>query len=560
MRTHGIADERLRDAHILVVDDEPINVRLLDAILRRAGYRNITTTSDPRSVARLVQTTSPAILLLDLRMPDLDGFMVLDELRATGARLEDLPVLIMTADTQRDVKRRAFGSGAEDFVTKPFEAEEVLLRTHNLLENALLHADLSEHNRRLSELIAIRSIELAEARKTHEVILASLGRLQSAGSPEETATALCSELAARAGFDAVAILAFGEDDVVLPLAACGGTATPSLSGRPVSNARGSYLRDHALLGPWAQAWGAGTNGGPNEYGFVGDGERAALYAPLSSGGRLLGVLAVGSVPQVSVEDFSHRLPTVVDYAAIASALLAPALVIRATRARSRTAVADVIAGHAFATVFQPIVRLKDGEVLGFEALTRFDDGTRPDVRFTEAHALGMGLELEEACVRAALEVAGKLPSSAWLSLNASPDLLLELPRLKVAFEAAGRLLVLEVTEHVPIEEYGRIRQALSEAGTGIRLAIDDAGAGFNSFRHIVELSPDYVKLDLGIVRSIEDDPMRQALVTGLRYFAAKTGCTLIAEGIETEPEREALIDLGVAFGQGFLMGRPAALA
>jgi EAL domain-containing protein (putative c-di-GMP-specific phosphodiesterase class I) len=110
---------------------------------------------------------------------------------------------------------------------------------------------------------------------------------------------------------------------------------------------------------------------------------------------------------------------------------------------------------------------------------------------------------------------------------------------------------------VPVEDYAALRDAIAALGPSVRYAIDDAGAGFASFRHILELRPDFVKLDIGLVRNIERDPARQALLAGMRYFAVKTGCTLIAEGIETEAERRQLDQLAIDLGQGYLLGRPA---
>ena len=120
-----------------------------------------------------------------------------------------------------------------------------------------------------------------------------------------------------------------------------------------------------------------------------------------------------------------------------------------------------------------------------------------------------------------------------------------------------RPLVLEVTEHVAIEDYAIFRGAVERIGAGVRYAVDDAGAGFSSFRHILELRPDFVKLDIGLVHEIDQDDVRQALAAGIVYFAQKSGCHLIAEGIETQPERDQLRALGVTLGQGYLLGRPA---
>ena len=148
-----------------------------------------------------------------------------------------------------------------------------------------------------------------------------------------------------------------------------------------------------------------------------------------------------------------------------------------------------------------------------------------------------------------------LPPAAYLSLNASPALILA-GGLGPLLAPVTRPVILEVTEHVAIEDYDAIRAALVKLGPDIRLAVDDAGAGFASFRHILELEPDFVKVDIGLVRNVDTEPSRQALIAGLGYFAVKGGIHLIAEGIETREELESLRALGVPFGQGFLLGVP----
>jgi EAL domain-containing protein (putative c-di-GMP-specific phosphodiesterase class I) len=115
--------------------------------------------------------------------------------------------------------------------------------------------------------------------------------------------------------------------------------------------------------------------------------------------------------------------------------------------------------------------------------------------------------------------------------------------------------VLEVSEQVPITDYEAFRHAVRRLGK-VELSVDDAGAGFASLRHILELKPAWVKLDITLVRRIETDPLRQALVAGLAHFAARSGQGLIAEGLEHRDEAAALMELGVEFAQGFLFGRP----
>ena len=131
--------------------------------------------------------------------------------------------------------------------------------------------------------------------------------------------------------------------------------------------------------------------------------------------------------------------------------------------------------------------------------------------------------------------------------------------LAAAIEKCDRPLVLELTEHDPVEDYGALRAALSSLTPLVHVSIDDAGAGFASLRHILELRPEFMKLDRSWIAGLEEDPTRQALVVGLGHFARATGCRLIAEGVETMRELQVLRDFGVELGQGFLFGPPEAV-
>jgi EAL domain-containing protein (putative c-di-GMP-specific phosphodiesterase class I) len=197
------------------------------------------------------------------------------------------------------------------------------------------------------------------------------------------------------------------------------------------------------------------------------------------------------------------------------------------------------------------------QTVGYEALTRFDDGASPEDRFSLADQVGLGRELERVTLGAALEAQRHLPPGPWLGINASPALLLEPDLLRTLREGTlGRPVILEVTEHVAVENYDELREALGRFDGSVRLAVDDAGAGFASLQHIIELHPEIVKLHSGLVRNIQRDPVRQALVAGMRYFAESTGCALLAEGVEQSAEARTLRRLGVELGQGYLFGRP----
>jgi EAL domain-containing protein (putative c-di-GMP-specific phosphodiesterase class I) len=216
----------------------------------------------------------------------------------------------------------------------------------------------------------------------------------------------------------------------------------------------------------------------------------------------------------------------------------------------------VLAERAFAPVFQPIVTMATRKLVGYEALTRFADGTPPDQRFAEAARFGLGLEYEVATIERSLSAARALPPDAWLTINASPDLLVEGRLIAALLAETARRIILEVTEHAPVDDYVQLRAAIDRLRPVAGLAVDDAGAGYASLRHILELGPGLVKLDAALIRGIESDPVRQSLVAGLVHFAATAGFDLLGEAVETEAEAQQLSLLGVGLGQGYLFGRP----
>ena len=154
---------RHRGARVLVVDDQETNVRLLERILTRAGYRHIEGITDSRQVTERVEDFRPDLVLLDLHMPHVDGFAVLRLLRSEVPETARLPVLVLTANATPDAKLRALAAGASDFVTKPFDVAEVVLRVENLLDTHFLHRELHDHNLTLEQRVRERTEELEES-------------------------------------------------------------------------------------------------------------------------------------------------------------------------------------------------------------------------------------------------------------------------------------------------------------------------------------------------------------------------------------------------------------
>lgn len=228
-------------------------------------------------------------------------------------------------------------------------------------------------------------------------------------------------------------------------------------------------------------------------------------------------------------------------------------------AAARQRVQSVLEVGGVGIALQPIVDLTTGRVAGVESLARFPDGRGPEQWFRDARDTGQGLDLDRLCFTMALSVFDRLPDSVYLSVNASPELIsrgLSADELRAANVPLDRLVV-EITEHVPIGDYRELHEALAPLREhGVRLAIDDTGAGYASFAHVLQLRPHIVKIDRSLIVNVSSDAARRSLVTALVLLALDLGATVTGEGVERPAELETLATLGVDHAQGFLLGRP----
>lgn len=380
---------------VLVVDDNEANLALLAAILQRGGYDDVELVAEPHAVAATVDRFEPDVILLDLHMPGLDGFDVMEQLARTIDPDEFLPVMVVTADATTATRERVLGSGAKDMLIKPFDRIEVLQRTANLIETRRLYHQLKAHNAELEQTL----LERAEQERQEET---------------------------------------RQSDI-------------------------------------------------------------------------------------------------------------------------RRAIRFVLSARRLRSVFQPIVDISDGRIVGVEALTRFDTEPvrSPASWFLDAADVGMSPELELAAIESALCRMDELPDDAYLSLNCSPSLL-GLPELaQLVGRVDGTRVVLEITEHAAIVDFEALQSTLDTLrASGVRFAVDDTGSGYSSLNHILQLQPDIIKLDLALTTGIDRHPAKRALATAMITFASEVGASLVAEGVETAAELDTLINLGVEAAQGYLLGRP----
>ena len=215
-----------------------------------------------------------------------------------------------------------------------------------------------------------------------------------------------------------------------------------------------------------------------------------------------------------------------------------------------------------AIVFQPLIDMDGDRIVAVEALARFRDVPKgPAWFFTEAWNVGLGVELEIKAIRQALSFLDQIPPAVALNVNVSPDTLVSGDFYELVSNIPLGRLVVEVTEHAAVIDYDALRTAGRRlAARGIRMSIDDVGAGFAGLTRIIETPADELKIDGGIIRNVDTDPVKRAMVEALVSFSARAGFRLVAECIETEAEVRVLRELGVTLGQGFHFARPGPLA
>ena len=388
----------LEGACVLIVDDEQTNVALLERMLRQVGVAEIHGTNDPQLAVERCREVGADLVLLDLHMPRHDGFAVMAELADSLPEDAFVPVLVLTADSTTEIRDRALQAGASDFLTKPLDRMEVILRVRNLLQTRALYLDVQQRNARLR---------------------AELDRRE------------------------------------------------------------------------AEEWRL-------------EQERRDRLARID----------------------------------------------------------EVLRRRGYTMVFQPIAGLASGEIVGAEALARFTDEPYrpPNEWFDEASTVGRSQELEIAAVTAAVASLDELPEGVFLALNLSPETAVRPELAEALREVPPERIVVELTEHTRVDDYAPLLAGLEPLREGgFRIAVDDAGAGYAGLRHVLRLQPDMLKLDIDLIRGIDVDPVKRALSAALVRFAHETGAVIIAEGIETAAELETLRSLGVEWGQGYHLARPASL-
>jgi EAL domain-containing protein (putative c-di-GMP-specific phosphodiesterase class I) len=393
----------------------------------------------------------------------------------------------------------------------------------------------------------------ARRRLLHEVT-----RVTPSADPFATAAALLEPLARHTPLKTASLTWFTADGRSVLLSMTGKNLPAFFRpGAVLPEARNEYMRTNAANGPWITGWSVSEDDGGYSRGVAAMGVDAVVYMPLSFEGRLIGMLgAAVANPAGGTATVAEHIPVLAEMADVVATTLGPVIGIMEEQSSAAHVIDEILQQRRYWPVFQPIRDLGSNRVVGFEALTRFDATQTSQRLFDHAGLVGRGKDLEIATLTAAVKAAAELPAPAWLSVNASAAMLTETDTIETILQPLNRPTVIELSEHEMISDYAPIAKAMLRLGPDRSLAVDDAGSGFASLRHILEVRPAYVKMDIGLVQGAATDLSRRALVAGFVHFARDADFTLVAEGIESKEDLATLKKLGVALGQGYLLGRP----
>jgi diguanylate cyclase (GGDEF)-like protein len=567
-----VPEERILEARILVVDDNPTNVMLLRDMLEAQGFTDVHGETNPlRALERLAETRFD-LLLLDIRMPGLDGHEVLARLPAVVGGY--LPVIVMTAQTDNDTRMRALAAGARDFMTKPFDMSEAMLRIRNTLESQILFRERGDQAQALEREVETRTKELAWL-AAHDPITLLANR-----------TRLREVLDQR--------LQSGEGGLLLFVSVEGvggiNDALGHAMGEAVLRAVGRRLRAALPEDGMAASWGgsdfllmepacpAGEEGG-----CASDMAAKVLRAfeePLCVEGNDFVLDArIGSClfpdDGTSSEALIQRAGLAVLHAsqrkrphrAFSSDLEESA----ARRHVMERELRGAVDRQEFQVFYQPKVSLRDGRPVGMEALLRW---THPDLgTVSPGHFIPLAEEtgavvqigewvMTQACADAArfradghgdLVVAVNVSGRQFEAVN--------LPEMvRHALDAAGlppSALEVEITETALMRDMNRAREVLAALrDLGVAIAIDDFGTGYSSLSYLRHLPINTLKVDQSFVRDIDADADDRAIVRTILAMAETLGLTAVAEGVETTEHLDFLRRFGCPLGQGYLFARP----
>ena len=526
---------------ILVIDDDAELAATVGGALETQGYEVFTADGGERGL-ELAYTHRPHLVLLDVMMPGMDGYQVCRELQFGYTK--DIPVVFLTAKTQLVHMMEANRSGASAYITKPFRTEHLLQTVRDVLRDASVYYD------EITGLPTLANVQIEVQRMLFDHSQLGLIYITLEG---------VHALEQLQGFEVV-------DDVFRVI------------GRRLTEARGQLIRneDFVSISSLGNAFLVVLSPA-RAHSVIADDDMIAIKHRLER--QLLESLE---------EELENQLLTKIGlYVGYARLSQSPKVRFRRalldsidqatrgiqnerneTRHRLRAEFDEVIEKGRIACVYQPIVKLDDFSVLGYELLARGPVDSelhRPDALFEVARDEDRVPELDRLCRMTAARGSTTLPSHYLRFINTEPlnlffhshsDLFIQEFIAATPEDLRGQT-VMEITENSVIDDFARMRDVVRRLREqGFRIAIDDAGAGYAGLQTMVEIEPDFIKLDMSLIRNLGSSLVKQKLVGTLRDFCHQADITLMAEGIETRDQLDTLIRLGIEYGQGFLFAHP----
>ncbi|HEX3867863.1 MAG TPA: EAL domain-containing protein [Gemmatimonadaceae bacterium] len=566
-----ITDELLLRARILIVDDEQANVRLLQRLLLTGGFSEVRGTTDPREAMALYDEIHPDLVMLDLHMPHVDGYALLETFRRRHGPNEYLPMLVLTADTTREARERVLSGGAKDFLTKPLDRTEVILRTRNLLETRYLHLALTDENRAL------------EAKLVHQAFHDSLTGLANRALFRDRAE------------HAIARTARGERMAIALL---------DLDNFKTVNDTVGHVEGDRLLEMMAQRLLQASRGcdtvariGGDEFAILLEGlqrdedamaviERIveSMRAPVPLKGREFTVSASIGIAYAQPDDRVDELIRNADVAmyrakddgkgrfAVFEPSMYSALLERLELEADLRLALD---RGELRVLYQPIVELESGVITGVEALARWHQRDRdpscsasfiplaeetglivPIGRWVLLEACRQGREWQVAAGAGAITPTMSVNVSARQLQN--PEFVDDVASILAETQFPADRLILEITESVLMSDTTNSLDRLHELkALGVRLAIDDFGTGYCNLGYLQRFPLDILKIDRSFIAQVAENGGDAALASTIVGLATTLKLHTVAEGVEDTAQRDQLIALGCAYGQGFLFAKPA---
>lgn len=397
--------------------------------------------------------------------------------------------------------------------------------------------------------------DLMQVRSDHEAIAQLMREVSTNGSLRDIAQSFCDAVVRLANVDVAVVLHTLSGTKMRTIAVSGTTLFDGARTEPYDALVASSVLEQVANGPVRILLTPGEWPGDEELRqhLLEDGVAWVVVVPIVFDGKMIATLNLASRDPATEMSVDSRLPLFEEMGLYAGALFGSRIITFEEEAELHAVVKGIIDQGSFRTVFQPIVDMGTHETVGYEALTRFDDGVAPAQRFADATIVGLGTDLVCATAAAALRVADSLPEEAFLTLNFSAPAILNGSAARVV-GGARRPIVIEITEHELAGDYAAVKEAIMGI-PGCRFAIDDMGAGHTSLIQVVELAPQFVKLDISLVCGVDTSPKRQALVEGICHFAAMSGVVIIAEGVETVAEAAMLRSLGSSLQSGSFLAQ-----